>query len=63
MASSKLDIIVQTPKDIIDKLNTLLEWKKKSTEAMNVCENIPVNVDSSLETINEELLKSEEKND
>lgn len=63
MADSKIDIIVQTPKDIIDKLNTLLNWKNDIIGVMrskHIARNAELNVNEgdSLEKINSELEKN-----
>lgn len=63
MTDSKIDIVVQTPKDIIDKLNTLLNWKNDITGVMSlkrIARNAEVNVNNgdSLEKINNELAKN-----
>lgn len=63
MADSKIDIVVQTPKDIIDKLNTLLNWRNDITGVMSlesVARNAEIEVreGDSLEKINNELAKN-----
>lgn len=63
MADSKIDIVVQTPKDIIDKLNTLLNWKNDIIGVMrskHIARNAELNVNEgdSLEKINNELAKN-----
>ena len=63
MADSKIDIVVQTPKDIIDKLNTLLNWKNDIIGVMrskHIARNAELNVNEgdSLEKINSELEKN-----
>lgn len=62
MADNKIDIIVQTPKDLIDKLNTLLNWRNDITGVMGIKSiareaGIEVLEGDSLEKINNELSK------
>ena len=46
-----LEIIVQTPKDIIDKLNTILGWKKNIIDTLKYIPQMSVPDDISLEAL------------
>lgn len=53
MSSSNqdLEIIVQTPKDIIDKLNAILGWKKNIIDTLKYIPQMSISDDISLEAL------------
>lgn len=57
--SQDLDIIVQTPKDIIDKLNTILGWKKNIIDTIKYIPQLSISDDISLEALCTTLTNSQ----